>query len=137
MVQYSARLSTAPLTICNEAVALTKDACIAAGGVWSIFNRAVWAGSARPASRAWGVTGIMEIASGARRAWVDPIERAYSAASTDYVQDARRVIDALRSAGDDADPVHDPLAGSWDDAVRRPSLLLPAPPVSPRSTSRA
>jgi hypothetical protein len=131
VVQRPTRLA-APVAWCNEAVAITKDALVATGGAWSLLTRMFSETNAWSGARVWGVAGIVQMASSAHRSLIDPTERAYAAASSDYVRDARRVIDVLRSAAnDDADRFTDPLASGWDDVVRRPSLLAPATPVTP------
>lgn len=98
--QQPARVASLPVVICNEAIAMTKDVFVAAGGVWSLVSR------------------VMAETS----TW--PTERAYAASATDYVNDARRVIAALRDAGEDErDVIGDPLASGWDDVLRRPHAI--------------
>jgi hypothetical protein len=126
IVQRPARLGAVPVAICNEAAAITKDAFIAAAGVWSLLQH-----SSTTGMKVWGLPDLLGMASAARRSWVNPTERAYAAASSDYVQDARRVIDALRfAAEDESGPCDDPLASSWDDVVRLPAIDPPTPPSS-------
>jgi hypothetical protein len=97
IMQGPARVGTLPVAICNEAMAMTKDVFVAAGGMWTLVSR------------------VMAEAS----TW--PTEHAYAATATDYVKYARRVIDALRAAAEDErDVFADPLASGWDDVVRRP-----------------
>jgi hypothetical protein len=96
------RVGSLSAAFCGEAIAMTKDVFVAAEGVWSLVTRVI------ADATTW------------------PTERAYAAAATDYVLDARRVIDALRSAvADDRDLAGDPLASAWDDVVRRPPPLHP------------
>jgi hypothetical protein len=97
IMQGPVRIGSWPVAIGNEAIATTKDLFVAAMGVWSLVGH------------------VMADAT----TW--PAERAYAATATDYVKDARRVIDALRAeAEDDRDVFEDPLASGWDDVVRRP-----------------
>lgn len=102
VMQEPMRVGSWPGAIRNETMAATKDVFGAAGGVWTLMSR------------------FMAEAT----TW--PTERAYAAAATDYVKDARRVIDALRAQSGDDWGLHesDPLASAWDDVVRRP-LTLP------------
>ena len=100
IMQEPMRVRSLPVAIWSEAIAMTKDVYTAAGGAWSLVSR------------------VMADAT----AW--PTERAYAATATDYVNDARRVIDALRGAAEDDREVYgDPLASGWDDVVRRPDSL--------------
>jgi hypothetical protein len=100
IMQGPARVGTLPVAICNEAMAMTKDVFVAAGGMWTLVSR------------------VMAEAS----TW--PTEYAYAATATDYVKDARRVIDALRATAEDGREVFgDPLASGWDDVVRRPRAI--------------
>jgi hypothetical protein len=94
------RVGSLPAAFCYEAIAMTKDVFVAAEGVWSLVARVI------AETTTW------------------PTERAYAAAATDYVLDARRVIDALRwAAEDDREVSRDPLASAWDDVVRRPHTM--------------
>ena len=102
IMQEPVRVGSWPGAICNETIAVTKDAFVAAGGLWTLLSR------------------FMAEAT----TW--PTERAYAAAATDYVKDARRVIDALRAPSEDdwGPDDADPLVSGWDDVVRHP-LTLP------------
>ena len=100
MMPEPARVGSLPVAICHEAIAMTRDVFLAAWTMWSLAARVM------AETTSW------------------PTERAYAAAGTDYIKDARRVIDALRAAAaDDRDVFADPLASAWDDVVRRPDAI--------------